>query len=316
MSAVMPIGIAAGYLADVVFGDPHRWHPVAGFGQVATNAESLMWRPTRSAGVAYAALLVGTSYGCGVAVSVISRRRPLLRTATVAAALWGTLGGRSLAREARGVEAALAAGDLPTARRLGQRIVGRDLSSAPANEVARAVVESVAENTTDAIVAPLLWTAAAGPAGALAYRAANTLDAMVGHRVERYARFGWAAARLDDLLTWPAARIASLLAICLSATVGGNCRSTWQVVHRDGARHPSPNAGRIEAAFAGALGVRLGGTSTYFGVSETRGPFGDGEPPRYDDIPRAISLANRCGAFAAILATATAARRFSQSRRA
>src|SRR5207302_1228960 len=128
-----------------------------------------------------------------------------------------------------------------------------------AAELCRAGIESVAENTADAVTGPLLWGALAGPAGVAAYRAANTLDAMVGHRNERYERFGWAAARLDDLLTWPAARLAAGLAVVLAPVAEGDPVRAWTVLRRDGSLHPSPNAGRLEAAFAGALGVGLGG---------------------------------------------------------
>src|SRR5205085_10396633 len=132
------------------------------------------------------------------------------------------------------------------------------------------------ENTADAVVGPLVWCAVAGPAGAAAYRAANTLDAMVGHRTRRYERFGWAAARLDDVLTWPAARAGALLAVALAPQVGGRPGAAWAALRRDGARHPSPNAGRLEAAFAGALGVTLGGRNRYTERVQDRPRLGAG----------------------------------------
>jgi adenosylcobinamide-phosphate synthase len=301
-----PAGVATGYVADALLGDPARWHPVAGFGQLAAAVESKVWQPTRRAGAAFAGVLVGASWACGATLAHTTRRRPALGVATAGAALWMALGARSLGREARAVEGALATGDLTLARSRAQRIVGRDLSQASVTDVARAVVESVAENTADATVAPLLWAATAGPAGALAYRAANTLDAMVGHRVERYARFGWAAARLDDLMTWPAARVGALATACVASLVGGEGRSTVRIVRRDGGRHPSPNAGLMEAAFAGALGVRLGGVNTYFGVSEERPTLGDGHPPAPSDIGRAVRLAEGCGLVSAMIASLVA----------
>ncbi|MBW3653027.1 MAG: cobalamin biosynthesis protein, partial [Actinobacteria bacterium] len=168
--------------------------------------------------------------------------------------------------------------------------------------IARAVVESVAENTSDAVVGTLLWGAVGGPAGVAAHRAANTLDAIVGHRSPRYERFGWAAARLDDVLGWPAARAgAGLTVLCGSAPW-----RTWRVLRRDGGAHPSPNAGRMEAAFAGALGIRLGGPLSYDGRAELRPALGDGRAPVASDIRRAIGLSARVGAAA--LAASVAAR--------
>ncbi len=143
--------------------------------------------------------------------------------------------------------------------------------------------------------------------GAAAYRAANTLDAMVGHRSPRYERFGFAAARLDDALTWPAARIGALLSVALAPAVGGGAREAWRVLRRDGARHPSPNAGRMEAAFAGALGVCLGGRNVYAGSAEERPRLGDGSPPGAADVRRAAALSLLVGAAGALLAAGVVA---------
>src|SRR5207248_527211 len=158
-------------------------------------------------------------------------------------------------------------------------LCGRDPAGLAVAGLARAAIESVAENTCDAAVAPLLWGAAFGLPGLLGYRAVNTLDAMVGHRDARYARFGWACARLDDAANLLPARITALLAATLAAAAGGSPRRALRVLRRDGSAHPSPNAGRCEAAFAGALGVRLGGTNVYAGVAERRGLLGDGGAP-------------------------------------
>ena len=161
------------------------------------------------------------------------------------------------------------------------------------------MVESVAENTSDAIVGALAWGAVAGPAGVAGYRAANTLDAMFGLRNERYASFGWAAARLDDAMSWPAARLSAAITCAAAPLVGGRISQTAAVISRDGAAHPSPNAGRAEAAFAGALGVALGGPLVYGDRAETRPQLGDGRPPGAQDIRRATRLS-------AIVATAAA----------
>jgi len=169
-------------------------------------------------------------------------------------------------------------------------------------------VESVAENTCDAVVAPLLWGAVAGVGGLLGYRAVNTLDAMVGHHSMRYERFGWAAARLDDVANVVPARLTAVLAVALAPAVGGSGRVALRTLRRDGGAHPSPNAGRCEAAFAGALGVSLGGTNVYQGRAERRGTLGAGPPPGPADLDRAIRLSRLITAAAAVLCAAAAYR--------
>jgi len=291
--------VALGFVADRALGDPARLHPVAGFGTVAAWAERRMWRAGRVVGAVYAAALVVAAW---VATAVLVRRLP----ASACAVLWVTLGGRSLERAALELQAALDAGDLARARAVAPTLVGRDPSALGADELTRAAIESVAENTSDAVVAPLVWMAVFGPAGAAAYRAINTLDAMVGHRDERHLRFGWAAARLDDAANWLPARVTALLAVALS---GGRRRQAWRAAFSDGARHPSPNAGRAEGAFAGALGVRLGGVNRYAHGLEERPQLGDGAAPRSGDIARAAALARRVGVAATVVAAAAAAMR-------
>ena len=166
----------------------------------------------------------------------------------------------------------------------------------------RATVESVAENTSDAAVAPLFWGAVAGVPGLLAYRAANTLDAMVGYRSPRYARFGWASARLDDVLNWLPARATAALTVLTAQLAGGSPAGAWRAWQRDGAAHPSPNAGRCEAALAGALGLRLGGRNVYGSRVEERPTLGDGQPPVRGDIGRAVRLSRAVWTAAATLA--------------
>jgi adenosylcobinamide-phosphate synthase len=169
--------------------------------------------------------------------------------------------------------------------------------------MARAVIESVAENTSDAVVAPLLWGAVAGIPGLVAYRAVNTLDAMVGHRSARYLNFGWASARLDDAANWVPARVtAALTAACAPLVTKASPRQVIDTVRRDGGHHPSPNAGRCEAAFAAALGVRLGGTNVYGGVAEARPGLGVGRAPDPEDIRHAIVLSRAVTVSATALA--------------
>ena len=297
-------GLALGFLADQLVGDPRRGHPVAGFGRVAMALERRVYADSRPAGIAYAAALVGGTVGLGVAVDRLSRRSSLLETVSVGAATWAVLGGRSLQREATIIAGQLAADDLDRARRQVRNLVGRDPSQLDAVEIARATVESLAENTSDAVGAPLGWGAVAGVPGLLAYRAVNTLDAMVGHRSPRYLRFGWAAARLDDGANWVPARVAGALTVLSAGLVGGSGRVSLRAIRRDAARHPSPNAGVVEAAFAGALGVQLGGRNVYGGAVEDRGRLGRGRAVAVRDIDRARRLAARVSTLSAVTAVA------------
>lgn len=301
---VLAAGLALGYLADQVLGDPRRFHPVAGFGQLAGALEGRTYADHRLPGGGHVMVLLGGAAALGLGLQQLAGRHPLLRLAITAAATWTVLGGRSLQHEAETVAGQLAAGDLPAARVQLRNLVGRETSELSAGEVARACVESVAENTSDAVVAPLLWGAVAGLPGLLAYRALNTLDAMIGHRSPRYRRFGWAAARLDDVANWVPARVAGALASGSARLVGGSATTALRTVRRDAGQHPSPNAGVVEAAFAGALGVRLGGENVYAGHAENRGVLGNGRQVQPTDIARANQLAaatSRGGLMVAVL---------------
>lgn len=304
----LPAGLAGGFAADRVWADPRRFHPVAGFGALAGALERRVYADSRARGAAYTAVLVGGAAALGVVADRATRAHPLARAAVTGAATWAVLGGRSLGREATAVAVRLEAGDLPAARRQVTHLVGRDPSELSADEVARATVESVAENTSDAVVAPLLAGALFGTPGLLAYRAANTLDAMVGHRSARYERFGWAAARLDDVLNLAPARLTGLLAAAAAPVIGGSPMAALRAWRRDAAGHPSPNAGVAEAAFAGALGVRLGGRNDYGGRVEDRPALGDGPPPTVPDVARAVRLADAVQLGAALVAVALARR--------
>jgi adenosylcobinamide-phosphate synthase len=304
VSPELALGLAGGSVADRLLGDPRRWHPVAGFGRTALALERGLWRPRRLAGAAYVGLLVGgVAAGAALADRALSRR-PAARAAFTAVVTWCTLGGRSLGREARRLAGEVRAHDLPAARLRLPSLAGRDPAGLPGPELCRATVESVAENTADAVVGPLVWAALAGVPGAAAYRAANTLDAMVGHRTDRYRRFGWAAARLDDVLTWPAARLGAVLTVLLAPV--GSRGAAWRALLRYGHAHPSPNAGQMEAAFSGALGVGLGGRNVYGTVVEDRPRIGDGPAPTPDDVDAAVRLAGAVGAAAACLSVAFA----------
>ncbi len=295
MTGTRGLGLATGFALDRLLGDPRRGHPVALFGSTASRFEAVTYGDRRGNGIAHVALLVG---GTTIAARLVERRRSsLLATAL---ATWTVLGGRSLEREALAVHAYLDAGDLPNARRRLTHLVGRDTGDLTGSDVARAVVESVAENTSDAVVAPLFWGAFAGVPGLLGYRAVNTLDAMIGHHNDRYENFGWAAARLDDLANLPAARLGGLAVLAARPASAGEA---WRAWRRDARKHPSPNAGVIEAAFAGSLGIRLGGTNRYHGERvEHRVVMGDGRPAEACDIAAAVHLARRVDRIALAIA--------------
>ncbi|MFI2289470.1 cobalamin biosynthesis protein [Streptomyces niveus] len=293
--SVFAYGAAAGLLADRLFGDPRRGHPVAAFGRAAGAVERVLWRDHRGWGALHAVVCAGGTAGAAALVARGVRSSSAVSVALTAAVTWTVLGGTSLGREARAVGGALAAGDVEVARERLPRLCGRDPGALDEGQIARAVVESVAENTSDAVVGALVWGALGGVPGLVAFRAVNTLDAMVGHRSPRLLRFGWASARLDDVAGWPGARLTAVLA----AVAGGAPARALEAVRRDAGRHPSPNAGPVEAAFAGALGVRLGGTLAYGGRVEHRPVLGGGgRPVEVADIERAVRLSRRVGVLA------------------
>ncbi|MFE3829979.1 cobalamin biosynthesis protein [Streptomyces sp. NPDC059092] len=292
---VFAYGAALGLLGDRLFGDPRRGHPVAAFGRAAGAVERALWRDHRGWGALHTMVCAGGAAGAAALAAAGVRRHPAASVALTAAATWAVVGGASLGREARAVGAALAAGDLEGARERLPNLCGRDPYSLDEAQIARAVVESVAENTSDAVVGALVWGAVAGAPGLVGFRAVNTLDAMVGHKSDRYRRFGWASARLDDVVGWPGARLTAALAV----VAGEDGRGALRAVRRDAHRHPSPNAGPVEASFAGALGVRLGGTLAYGGRVEHRPVLnGTGRPVGVPDIERAVRLARRVNVLA------------------
>ena len=289
MSDPVAIGLLLGWAADRALGDPRRGHPVALFGTWAGWVETRTHRHSRAAGVLTEALVLAPPLALGVAATRLPGPARALATAALT---WAALGGTSLGREGLAVHDLLASDDLPGARTRVRNLVGRVTDDLTADEVARAAVESVAENTSDAVVGTLVWGAALGPLGVVLHRTANTLDAMHGHRTARYARFGWAAARLDDLLGWVPARATVLATAAASPLRAGEVVRT---AVRDGRDHPSPNAGPVEAGFAAALGLRLGGRTVYASGAEDRVVMGSGPAPTVADLPRAVLLARRVG---------------------
>ena len=278
--------VLLGLLLDRLLGEPpETLHPVARFGTAMDGLERRWWADRRGPGMGYVALGVGAALLIGA-----QAEEWVGETIALSAAVWVSSAGRALIEAAEAVAERLEAGDLEGARSALPSLVGRNPSELDEDEIARAVVESLAENFSDAVVATALWGLLGGAPGALAHRASNTLDAMVGHFDARHARFGWAAARLDDVLGWPAARVTALL---VALAVPGRAGAIWRACRLDAPGHPSPNAGVAEAAFAAALDLRLGGTNRYGARQETRPPLGSGPPPTEADIGRAIALLRR-----------------------
>lgn len=306
MSAGRAVGLLLGVAADAALGDPKRGHPVALFGSGAQTVERLLHQDRRFAGIAYVALLVGGTVVGGALVERTCRRSPVTQAAVTAVTTWAVLGGASLADEGTAMARTLDAGEIDAARsRLGN-LCGRESANLDVQGLARATVESLAENTSDAVVAPLVWGAVAGLPGLLGYRAVNTLDAMVGHKSPRYRNFGWAAAKLDDLVNLLPSRLAAMLAAACAPVVGGSASGAWRTWRRDASAHPSPNAGQIEAAFAGALQIRLGGRTVYGHVTEQRPIMGEGRTADAGDVTRSVELSRVIGSVTGLV-TASAA---------
>jgi len=272
--------VLAAMALDAVLGDP-RWlpHPVRALGALAARMEGFTRRmipSARAAGVITVLAVVGSA-GAAVLLTVRAAAavHPALGDAVSIALLATTLAARDLAGHALAVFRALHRGGLPEAREKAAMMVSRDTGALDEGETARAAVESVAENTVDGVTAPLLFAVVGGPAAAMMYKAVNTLDSMFGYKTERYLKFGWASARLDDAVNYLPARITAALVPVAAALLGFRPAQALRCLLRDGRKHPSPNSGLTEAAMAGALGVRLGGVSSYFGVPSTKPHLGD-----------------------------------------
>jgi adenosylcobinamide-phosphate synthase len=283
-------GLVLGYILDAVLGDPRRHHPVALLGRAALALERRVYADTVVRGGAHWVLCVALPVAASTLVPR-TRGRPL----ATALLTWVVLGQRSLVAEGRGLADALERSDLPGARSRLPALCGRDPSVLDGDGLARAGVESLAENTSDAVVAPLLWGAVLGAPGLVGYRVVNTLDAMVGHRSARYHRFGRVAAQADDLANLLPARVTAVLTCAAAPLVGGSASRAWRVWRRDGHRHPSPNAGQCEASAAGALGVRLGGENVYSAGVEVRPTLGFGRHPAPQHVRRAARLSGAVG---------------------
>ena len=279
-------------MLDRLFGEPPaRFHPVVWFGRAMRHVESATYHDTRAAGALYCGM--GTAIGCAAGLVAHQLLGRFVSTAAVGAL---AMAGAMLEAESTAVADLVAAGDIIEARARVGNLVGRDTESLTESEIARAAVESLVENTVDAVTATMFWASVAGPAGAAAHRCINTMDAMVGHRTERYENFGWASARLDDLANWLPSRLTAAAVMVVSPR---RSAEIMRIVRRDANKHPSPNGGVVESAFAAALHVRLGGSNTYGDKVEHRGVLGDGVSVNAGDIDRTARLAQRAGiAFA------------------
>lgn len=301
------MGLLIGLAADRVFGDPLRCHPVAGFGRAAATLETCTYRDSRASGLLHVVILVGGAAAAGIAIEAGAKRMGWgSHVAATALVTWCVLGGTSLARTGDAMAGLLESGDVAAARELLPSLCGRDPSRLDHDALARAALESVAENTSDATVGALFWGAIFGVPGLIGYRATNTLDAMVGYRSEKYRNFGWAAARWDDLVNLIPARETGALTIMGAPLVQGSPAGAYRAWRRDAAQHPSPNAGVVEATAAGALQVSLGGRTEYAHGIEHRPVLGRGGAPTAHDLRRAARLSKIVQAGGAIASAALA----------
>jgi adenosylcobinamide-phosphate synthase len=294
----MALLLVAGIVLDLLLGEARRWHPLSGFGALAGAIEKQLDRGPLP-------YLRGT-FAWALAVLPLSALALWLCCAAGvwlhALFLYLAIGLRSLREHNLPIARALDAGELAQARLLTSRIVSRDTASATPVELAKASTESLLENGNDAVFAALFWFAFAGGPGALLYRLANTLDAMWGYRNARYLRFGWCAARTDDLLNYLPARLTSLTYVLFAR----ERRRAWQCWQEQAPVWPSPNAGPVMASGAGALGIELGGEASYEGTKEMRPKLGYGRGATAADIGRAWRLVTKATALWAALAIAAA----------
>lgn len=291
--------LPAAYLADQIAGDP-EWlpHPVRLMGFATAKGETLLRKPDQSsdselvAGAALTATIVAASYFLTrLIIAETYRCSKLLGLITEIALGWTCLAARNLRDEASDVVAALDAEDFSMARRRLARIVGRDTENLDAHEISRAVIETLAESACDGIIAPLFYMSVGGVPLAMAYKAVNTLDSMIGHTDDRYFYFGKAAARLDDAANFLPARMTALAIVGASKVSKSHTCDAKKIWLRDGNKHKSLNAGQPESAMSGALGVRLGGGNFYEGEFISADPIGEEFPqPRPRDARKAIRI--------------------------
>ena len=289
------VALAIGALMDAVVGDPHNMiHMVVVFGAVISGLEKLLYRMEnkRFAGLL---LVVCTLLCCGLPIALLLRfawrLHHLLYALWAGVLCWQCLAAKSLRDESDLVRVALEAGDLPKAREMVARIVGRDTDALDEAGVARAAVETVAENTSDGVIAPLFYLALGGPLVGCLYKAVNTTDSMVGYKNDKYMDFGRCAALFDDVVNFIPARLAALELILAAFLTGMDGKNAWRIWRRDRRNHASPNSAQTESAVAGALGLRLAGDAVYFGKLVKKPYIGDDlRPIEPEDIRRSHKL--------------------------
>jgi adenosylcobinamide-phosphate synthase len=298
----LEIQVVIAFGADLLLGDP-RWlpHPVKLIGRFAAALEAPLRRAVpnaRAAGVIAVAVVLGaTGSVTWLALAAAGWVHPLARDFVSITLLYLCFAARDLARHSYRVYRALADNDLERARQRVAMLVGRDTDQLDEPEIVRAAIESVAENIVDGVTAPLFFALLAGPVAAMLYKAVNTLDSTFGYKNERYLHFGWASARLDDLVNYLPARLTAPLVSLAAAVLGLDPLGALRIFLRDGRKHPSPNSGLTEAAVAGALRLQLGGLNYYFGRPSERPRMGDpGKPSRPAHILKAnaLMLATSC----------------------
>jgi adenosylcobinamide-phosphate synthase len=278
-----PYQFALAYLLDLAIGDPRLFpHPVRGFGWAIRFLEKALRRPAKSpGGERFAGVILALGLPAAVffltywLIYGLLTTRPIIQSLVTILLAYTALATRSLHQEAARVITALQAGKVSEARKWLSWIVGRDTEQLTREEMIKATLETMAENLSDGVIAPLFYLLIGGAPLALAFKAASTLDSMVGYKNDRYRHFGWASARLDDLWNYLPARITALLIVLVSRVWGFSWKQAWIIWQRDGRRYPSPNAGLPQAALAGALQVRLGGPALYGGVRSEKPFLGD-----------------------------------------
>lgn len=272
------------FLVDIVVGDPRsRMHPVVLVGNLISSLEKLLYHEADTdnkkmvKGALLAAFVLVFAYHMAYLLVQLSSQagNPLLDTMVQALILSFTISPRSLSEAGRELFQLLEDGNIEKARFKVGWIVGRDTDKLSPAEVTRATVETIAENTVDGLIAPLFFFAVGGVPLAVLYRAANTMDSMLGYKNDRYLFFGRVPARLDDILNYIPARICGVLFVLSAMLLGFDYRAAWRIMLRDARKHPSPNGGWAEASVAGALGIRLGGYNSYFGKQHFRAYMGD-----------------------------------------
>ena len=290
------IELAFAYVLDLAIGDPQwSYHPVRLIGRSIEGMEYLLRKltiPERISGVLLTMIIVSGTYLSIYAVVLLSRQWSMLGEIIIGAVIiYFAISIKCLADESKEVMTALKENDLIKARKSLSLIVGRDTENLSEEQIVRACIETIAEGSVDGVLSPLFYAFVGGPTAAMAYKAVNTLDSMVGHKNEKYVRFGWASARLDDLANYIPARISAILIPMASFLCGYGFKDSLRIACRDGRKHESPNSGIPEAAIAGALGIQIGGPSTYQGGIVEKPFIGDAKNVlTIESINRAIKI--------------------------